>query len=92
MFLTRFLCLSHLWYRHVVVGSVEDGGVVVDVLDLDGDGAHVLQRRLAVVRGLHRHVHLLLAVGLVAVEHLEWLGGQQDSTYISRKVYGRTEV
>ena len=81
--------MPHLWYRHVVVGSVEDGGVVVDVLDLDGDGAHVLQRRLAVVRGLHRHVHLLLAVGLVSVEHLKWLGGQQDSKFQERFMVGQ---
>jgi hypothetical protein len=39
-------------------------------LDLDGDGADVLEGGPALVRGLHRHVDLLLPVRLVTVEHL----------------------
>ena len=55
----------------VIAGPVEDGRVVVLVLDLDCEGADVLQLRAAVVGGLHGHVDQLLALGLVAVEDLQ---------------------
>ena len=63
--------LTHLRDGHVVDGSVEYGGIVVDVLDPHLQRAHVLERWLPLVRRLHRHVNQLLAVGLVAVEDLE---------------------
>ena len=62
---------SYLSHRHVVVGPVKDRRVVVLVLDLDGDGADVLQGWLAIVAGLHRNVDQLLAVGLVSVKLLK---------------------
>ena len=61
----------HLRDGHVVDGAVEDGGVVVDVLDAHPQRTHVLERRPPLVRRLHRHVRQLLAVGLVAVEDLK---------------------
>ena len=64
-------CLSYMCDGYSVVGSVEDRAVVVLVVDLDGQGANVLKLRSAVVRGLHRHMDQLLAVGLVAVEDLK---------------------
>ena len=63
--------LSHLRDGHVVDGAVKDRGVVIDVLDAHPQRAHVLECRPPLVRRLHRHVHQLLAVGLVAVEDLE---------------------
>ena len=62
---------SYLCDGYPIVGSVEDGAVVVLVVDLDGQGANVLQLRPAVVRGLHGHVHELVAVRLVSVEDLK---------------------
>ena len=60
----------HLGDGDVVVGAVEDGRVVVLVLDFDGQGADVLELRSTFIRGLHGHVDQLLPVGLVAVENL----------------------
>ena len=62
---------SHLRDGHIVDGAVEDRGVVIDILDFDPQGAHVLERRPTLVRRLHRHEDQLLAVGLVAVEDLK---------------------
>ena len=68
--------VSHLRDGHIVDGAVEDRGVVIDILDFDPQGAHVLERRPTLVRRLHRHEDQLLAVGLVAVEDLEGRRGR----------------
>lgn len=49
---------------------VEDGRVVVDVLDGDFEGADVVQLGPAIVRGEYGQVDLLLAGRLVPVEHV----------------------
>ena len=58
-------------YRDVVVSSVEDGRIVVDVPDLDSDSADILQGGFALVTGLHCHVDQLLSLRLVSVENLK---------------------
>ena len=63
--------LSYLSHRDLVVGSAKDGWIVVDIPDLDGDGADILQGRFALVAGLHGHVDQLLSLGFVSVENLK---------------------
>ena len=64
-------CNTDLRHGDVVVRSVEDRFVVVLVLDVDGDGADILQGRFALVAGLHGHVDQLLSLGFVSVENLK---------------------
>ena len=61
----------HLGHGDIVVSSVEDGRIIIDIPDLDGDGADVLQGGLALVARLHRHVDQLLSLRLVSVENLK---------------------
>ena len=53
---------------HVLL-PVEQRRVVVDVGDLDGEGADALQRRVALIRGFHRHRNELAVVSF-PVKHL----------------------
>ena len=69
--LTSSFNFSHLGYGHIVVSSVKDGRVVVDIPDLDSDGADILQGRLALVARLHCDVDQLLSLGFVSVENLK---------------------
>lgn len=65
----------------VVARLVEDGWIVVDVLDGHIEGAHIVQRRQAVIRGLHRDEDEFLVDGLVAVEDVRRhndAGGRMD--------------
>ena len=64
--------LKTLYLRHqyLVVCSVKDWRIVIDILDGDGDGADIFQGRLPAVAGLHCHVYLLLPVRFVTIEHL----------------------
>ncbi len=45
--------LSHLRYRNLVASPVEDGSIVVDILNFDRYGADALQRGSATVARLH---------------------------------------
>jgi hypothetical protein len=48
-----FYDLSHLRYRNLVSSPVEDGSIVVDVLNFDRNGADALQRGSTTVARLH---------------------------------------
>jgi hypothetical protein len=45
--------LSHLRYRNLIASPVEDGRIVVDVLNFDRDGADALQRGSTTIARLH---------------------------------------
>ena len=51
---------------------VEHGCVVVDVEDVDDEGAGSLQRGLSLVVGFDDDAELLLVVRFVPVKHLKW--------------------
>ncbi len=46
--------LSHLRYRNLISSPVEDGSIVVDVLNFDRNGADALQRGSTTVARLHK--------------------------------------
>ncbi len=45
--------LSHLRYRNLIASPVEDGSIVVDVLNFDRNGADALERGSTTVARLH---------------------------------------
>lgn len=49
---------------------VEDGLVVVDILDLDLDCAGIVELGLAVISGADGDVHLLFTGGFIMIENL----------------------
>jgi len=57
-------------FRHglVIARLIEGGGIIVDVLDGHVEGADVVQRGQAVIRGLDGDEDELLVDGLVAIE------------------------
>ena len=66
---------------------VEHGCVVVDVEDVDDEGAGSLQRRYSLVVGLDDDAKFLLVVRFVSIEHLKWETGTQNGlTQVERWV------
>ena len=65
--------------------TIEERWVVVDVGDLDREGAHSLEAGLPGVRGLYRHAHEL-AVLTFAVENLRG-GKEKECFYINLSTF-----
>ena len=49
----------YLGHGYVIASPVKYGRVVVDVLDLDGDGAHILQGRSSPIARLKNNLYTL---------------------------------
>lgn len=66
--LTNWSILSN---RHIVIGPIEDGAVVIPVGDLYSKSADVFQPRTTVIGGLDGYVDELLPIRFISVENLQ---------------------